>query len=372
MGTIAVSSGTMRDIRGPEYAVSFRLSASDSAERRIIVVENQSVVLHATRSTRHRIREGSQRSVLRSVSISSGSYPPNRIAVVVDIVDIMRLWLRVLITVFVLGSLILLLIFPVPAKPLIYHAFHSPMYELRDSDADTTVELRNDYAIYRAANGKRQNERLIVVLIGGAFLFNHLRTHYGFSNLLHERMRRDGYDLMVVRYPVRFRSTMRDMMLSLNKSLSDVLRYRVCHAIGFSAGALLAGTFIRKEAEKEYAEKIRVPQIGLRFDSFVGLCGLYEPTFDVQLFTRLFTFYVSRGTPGAKLYTCYGLKIPRLVVSSSHDILYAQTLKYVRSEPDVQRKIFNNKLPHSFVQMVNLPESRETIDLVVEFIKARK
>lgn len=281
----------------------------------------------------------------------------------------MRLWLKVLITLFVLGTLILLFIFPVPAKPLLYHAFYSPLYELRDSDADVTVERRNDYTIYRAADGKRQNERLIVVVIGGAFLFNNLRTHYGFSNLLHKHTSKDGYDLMVVRYPVRFRSTMRDMMLSLNKSLDNALRYRIHHAIGFSAGALLAGTFVRKEDDRTYAERIRVPQIGLRFASFVGLCGLYEPTFDVQLFTRLFSFYVARGTPNAKLYSCYGLKIPRLVVSSNRDILYAQTEKYLRSEPDVQRKIFTDKLPHSFVQMVNLPESITTIDLVAKFVK---
>lgn len=304
---------------------------------------------------------------MRSLSISTRLHSFNRVE---DIVDTMRLWLKVFITVLVLGSLILLLIFPLPAKPLLYHAFYSPVYEPRDSDSTVTVERRNDYTLYRATDEQRQNERLIVVLIGGAFLFNNLRTHYGFSNLLHERASKDGYDLMVVRYPVRFRNTMRDMMLSLNKSLSEVLRYRVYHAIGFSAGALLAGTFVRKEDDKAYAEKIRVPQIGLRFSSFVGLCGLYEPVFDVQLFTRLFSFYVSRGTPGAKLYTCYGLRIPRFVVSSNQDILYAQTVKYLRSEPDVRRKIFDKRLPHSFVQMINLPESVETIDLIAQFIQS--
>lgn len=227
-----------------------------------------------------------------------------------------------------------------------------------------------NYTWYRdEQSGNWKHRDLIVIVIGGAFMLQSLKSYYGIANAMYTSMSGQGYDVVVVQYPVRFKHTIQQAMLSLNETLKDIaLTYKACHFIGFSAGALLAGTFIRKERNEQLARAIKVPQIGLRVDSFTSICGLLYANFENDILNALFNFYVMRGTASAKSYHAQALNVPTFLISSQNDILHKQTIRYVRSE-QCESKIYKYKITHLFVQLINLKESQECIKEMIKFIR---
>lgn len=262
----------------------------------------------------------------------------------------------------VLGVLIAITLRPSPLKPLIRLAIAAPSYAL---DRQYVVSQDSDHVLY----GEPKNASVAVLLIGGAFLFNDFKSHYGLSNALGGRLVTHGVDLLMLRYPVRFNHTVHDAMLALNTLLQrHVLRYKSCHMIGFSAGALLAGVFARKERSRAFSDLIAVPQIGLpTVKSYVGICGLYDVRFDNSMLTQLFEFYILTGTPEYKRYNCRELGVPVYLVSSEHDALVSQTRRYIETEP-CNYKIFAERLPHTFMQCINLSQTQDALTLIVKFI----
>lgn len=217
--------------------------------------------------------------------------------------------------------------------------------------------------------------KLIVVFIGGSFLFRDLTSHYGIGNELYKLFQNDGYDIMLMSYPVRFSHTLQQSMLSINDTLQKFLRkYDSFYAIGYSAGALLATVFMQKEADLSYSQQIQIPQIGISFKKFVGICGLYYPQFNNNLIlTKLFYYYILRKTTNGKMYSSSNPleKIPKLVISSTTDFLYNQTTKFIQNTPNTTYKIFNNpSLTHTFVENINLLETVESLNLIHKFIIA--
>lgn len=225
-----------------------------------------------------------------------------------------------------------------------------------------------DYIVYAAdASPATLRQRdLIVIVIGGAFLIRSMASYYGFANLLYDTVRAT-HDVAVVGYPVRFASTIREAMLSLNENLSAIgIPYKACHFVGFSAGALLAATFLRKERDARLSETIQVPRIGLRVDSMVSVCGLLRSTFENGALDALFRFYIMRGTPNSKNYHARALNVPTLIVSSTSDILYYQAVEYAQSEP-CETMIFRERLTHNFAQLTNLKVAQDTVKRVAKF-----
>lgn len=274
------------------------------------------------------------------------------------------------IFIFLISIALLLLISyyairPEPLKPLIRLAIRAPVYEL---DAGVTVSSGDDYVLY----GRADNQSVAVFIIGGAFLFNDFSSHYGFANYLSRRLEASGVNLLMIRYPVRFKNTIYDAMMKINELLkTHALRYKSCQMIGFSAGSLLAGTFVRKEKSKALADLLKVPRIGLTVRSIVGICGLYDVVFDNEILTSLFDFYIMSGTPQSKRYNCQNLGIPSFVVSSKYDMLVKQTTRYAQTEP-CSTKIYAERLPHAFVQCINLPQAQDAAKLIGEFITKNK
>lgn len=260
-----------------------------------------------------------------------------------------------------LSVLICIALRPSVFKPLIRVAIDAPSFEL---DEQHVLSRTSDHVLY----GGRSNVSVVVFLIGGAFLYNDFASHYGLSNELGARLAAKRINLLMLRYPVRFDNTVHDAMLFLNDLLKKyALCYKICHMLGFSAGALLAGMFVRKERSRTLADLIKVPQIGLDVRSYVGICGLYDSQFDNAIVTNLFDAYIMRGTPEHKRYHCRELGIPAFIVSSTRDILFAQTQRYAEAQPCTY-KIFDVDLPHGFVQCVNLTETQEALRLIVDFI----
>lgn len=214
---------------------------------------------------------------------------------------------------------------------------------------------------------------LIVFFIGGSFLFQDLSSHYGIGNKLYELMRPDNFDVMLLRYPVRFASTVQQAMLSINETLSKVmLKYKDFYAIGYSAGSLLASVFIQKEIDADYSNKIKIPRIGLHFRKFIGICGLYYPVFmDNMVLTKLFRYYILRSTLSPDMYTVMGTmeSIPKLVISNTTDFLYGQTAKFIQTVPNTAYKIYTNTtLKHTFIENIDLVESKDAFELIRKFI----
>ena len=286
-----------------------------------------------------------------------------------------NIWLSAILTLLILGFLIFTAIRPIIVKPIIYSLTY-----IGDYVPSSFATVKEDYAIYRRRSPIDDDDAvvmndtdLIVVVIGGAFLFKNIKSYYGFANSLFDLTRKSKkkYDLLVVRYPIRFKNTLHEAMLSINRTLAEVkaIRYHACHMIGFSAGALLTGTFIKKENNASIAKQIDVPRLGIRVDSFVSVCGLLYHRFENSLLNWLFDRYVYSGTPQIKLYSCQNLNATStLVISSKSDILYDQTLKFIQQEP-CENKIYPEKISHSFVQMIHLPQSEDAIKNIMKFIE---
>lgn len=254
---------------------------------------------------------------------------------------------------------------------------HNKILSLNRANVVLNAQTQSTSAENTALNDSTQlaDERrnLIVFFIGGSFLFQDLTSHYGIGNKLYELMGPKKIDVMLMRYPVRFASTVQQSMLSINKTLSDVmLKYKEFYAIGYSAGSLLASVFIQKELDADYSSKIKVPQIGLSFKKFIGVCGLYYPVFmNNTMLTKLFRYYILRSTVNPSMYTVTSLmeSIPKLVISNTTDFLYAQTAKFIQTTPNTAYKIYTNtKLNHTFIENVDLAESKDAFELIQKFI----
>lgn len=216
-------------------------------------------------------------------------------------------------------------------------------------------------------------KNLIVLFIGGSFLFQDLTSHYGIGNKLYELLRSDNFEIMLLKYPVRFSNTLQQSMLSINKTLQNVLlKYNDFYAIGYSAGALLASVFIQKELNLNYSKKIQVPQIGLNFKKLVGICGMYYPMFNNNiLLTKLFRYYILRNISSPNLYTVTSdlEAIPKLIISYTTDFLYNQTTKFIQTIPNTAYKIYNNNLlKHTFIEYVDDTEAKDALELIKKFI----
>lgn len=274
--------------------------------------------------------------------------------------------LGLILGLLLLAFIVYTVLRPTIVKPILRKIMKSQRYRPL-----AVARILQNYTLYSADNLSAEQIRrrnLIVLFIGGAFLIQSIESYYGVANQLYTAMS-ETHDVLVVSYPVRFSHTLRDAMLSLNDTLTQVaVPYKACHFIGFSAGALLAGTFIRKEGNQQISRSIQVPQIGLRVNSMTSVCGLLYSTLSNDILNALFRYYVLWKTPSSKSYHAQALNVPTLIVSCTHDILYQQALTYVQSEP-CESKIFDQQLSHIFVETIEQPEAKIALTRIIEFIK---
>lgn len=268
--------------------------------------------------------------------------------------------ISVIVSLLLLALVIWLVITPTPVKYILSRTFTYSPYM---ANANATITER--YTLYKSATSQLQN--LIIVFIGGGFLYSSVTNIYGITNYLNEKFQND-YDILTFAYPVRFKHTIHSAMLVINEILKDFINYEHVHAIGVSAGTLLAGAFYQKETHPEKATAMKIPQIGMHFKSFIGLSGIYEPVFNSKVVSGLFKFYIMRNTPSIKHYTCYRMGIAKLVISAQSDFLLAQTSKYIQTEPNDNHIYPSTTLPHAFSQLINLDEARDSLDRVYDFI----
>ncbi|KAI5630646.1 OrNVorf47-like-3 [Venturia canescens] len=233
-----------------------------------------------------------------------------------------------------------------------------------ESDPATNTKVEDLYTLYSRPN----NKKLFVWFQGGAFLLNNRKTSYGILNALNDAL--IEFDILVFDYPLRFSYSVHDAMLATNKILDQFHGYNEYYAAGYSAGALLMGAFMQKELNKEIARKMDVPVIGIQFKAIIGICGLYQTEFDSTLLTSLFQFYIMRGTPNKKLYSCYGLSVPTLVIGATAEFLYTQTKKFTKSTGCKLKVFQDTSLPHEFPLMLEFPETKESVESMIEFLRA--
>lgn len=264
------------------------------------------------------------------------------------------------LSIIAIALLIWTLIVPTPLKLIIRYIYPDIKYV-----ANKNAVVRPQYTLY--SNKDSLHNKLIVVFIGGALLHSEVANSYGICNVLNEKLKNE-YDIVTFNYPVRFKNTLHETMLAINKKLVNFLHYETVHAIGISFGALLTGAFYHKENSLHVSRRMNVPQIGMQFKSFIGISGLFEPAFNVELLTNLFKFYFMRNTPAISNYTCYNMQIPKLIINAKSDFLLAQTAKLIESGPCEYHIYDSVKLPHRFVQFINLVESQDALQRIITFI----
>lgn len=228
--------------------------------------------------------------------------------------------------------------------------------------AENAKEI-NNYTLYSRPN----NKKLIVFFNGGAFIYSVRQNSYGLLNALSKKL--PEYDILVFDYPVRFNYTVQETLQNINETLKNFMQYESYYGIGESAGTLLLGTFCSKEADIEYANRIKVPQIGIKFSCYVGITGVYCTRFTNQIVNNLFQFYIIRGSTNGNLYSAYNLNIPKLIISNKTDFLYHQTNDFLQKQPSKSRIFENQNLPHTFIFNMHFTETSECINLISEFIE---
>lgn len=245
-----------------------------------------------------------------------------------------------------------------------------------DIDDDLSSNLssfQNDDTFQIAANKNNESQKYLIVWInGGAFLVSDKRTAYGVLNELSKKFT-NNYDILVFDYPVRFMNTVKDALIHINEIILQVYMkktYKHVFCIGMSAGSLLMGAYQQKEINEKIAESMGVPQIRIKFQAMIGLCGLYDNAFNSKLLSDAFRWYIMSGTPHPEYYSCYNLPdTPKLVISAKKEFLFTQSYKYVIYEANCESKFYENpQLNHSFPLNVKLPETVDMINRIVKFI----
>ncbi|ATY70218.1 GrBNV gp19-like protein [Tomelloso virus] len=266
----------------------------------------------------------------------------------------------ILFSILVIALIIWIVVYPEPLKPIL-----SLFYPLVEYEANANATKTGTQTFYTTAG--TSNTKLVVIFIGGGGMYSTPSGAYGFANQLNTLLGQD-YDILLFSYPVRFKNTILDTMLAINKILKNYLHYTTIHAVGISFGSLLAGAFYQKEMSSTKATAMKVPQIGMQFASLGIFSGLLECTFNAELATTLFNYYIMRDTPSTINYTCYGMSIPKYVVSANSDFLVAQTAKFLQQE-QCEYKIYSTKnLPHAFSQYINLPDAIDSIENYSKFV----
>lgn len=269
-------------------------------------------------------------------------------------------FIKIALSIIIIISVLWILYSPSILKPIILKWLPDINYY---PSKYATVE--KNYTLYHRQD-KSPNSNLLVWFHGGSFIFCNRNSAYGLLNNLFEKL--EKFDILLITYPVRFENTVQDMMLTINNILNNFLTYTEYHAIGISAGVLLEGSFINKERSIEISRRMKVPQIGINFKTFIGINGVYDTVFNSKVLNNLFKYYVMRGTPGIELYNCKNLNIPKLVISSEQDFLYQQTENFLSTE-HADSKIFNKThLDHTSPLFQNIPESKEIIELITNWI----
>lgn len=273
------------------------------------------------------------------------------------------LWsfLGLFITVIIIVVVVYFIINPTPVTLLLDKLNPGVIYK-----ANSNALVNTDYTLY--SDPKSTHEQLVIVFIGGAGLFSTVSNVYGLTNELNEQLG-PTYDILTFNYPTRYKYTIQQTMLAINEKLKNYITYTKIHVIGISFGALLAGAFFHKEAHSEISTQMGVPQIGMHFKSFIILSGLMETKFNSILLEKIFQMYILRGTPGIQHYSCYGIKVPKFVISAKSDFLLAQSMKFIESEHCEYKMYESTILPHAFAQLIHLDNSKDSIQRMVKFIE---
>lgn len=294
------------------------------------------------------------------------SMPPSKTFDYSSITRIASQWwfiFTTLVAIILVLAIIYIAIKPTPIKYMI-----KKMRPCAEYTANENAKITRQYTLYEHPDSKHTH--LIVVIMGGSGMFSNLQAIYGITNWLYTRIG-ETHDIVTFKYPTRFKHTIHDTMLSINESLKNFVHYPTVDVVAISFGVLLAGAFYNKETSLQSANEMQLPQIGLRFRSLVALSGLFDLKFTSSMVETAVRHYIMKHVPAKQHYTCYNVKIPMLVICARSDFLIAQSVRFCKSAaPNVQYKIFDvNHLPHAFCQFINLPETQESLDLVIKFIK---
>lgn len=222
-------------------------------------------------------------------------------------------------------------------------------------------------------NETGRNEKLLLVFIGGGFVYNAKENYYEFCSEL-SKYNSKAFDILIFNYPVRFGNNLTETMLAINSVLIKYKNvYRKFYGLGVSAGALLCGTFIAKEFSDDTSALLGVPRIGLNIEKFISLDGLLDfgPLINKSIInTMLVKMFLLKNVANHEAFSCCNIprSVAKLLISSVGDFLYNSQTKLYEAENTMKYVFNNDSLRHCFFQNVDIAESREIIRRIHGFI----
>jgi acetyl esterase/lipase len=244
---------------------------------------------------------------------------------------------------------------------------------------DEAVELLGErlyrgqtFRVVRCPGG---SENILVWFHGGCFIQEKYDTILPF---LVEVARVCEMDVVTFDYPLLYTATMPETLGYCNQLLRDFFdehKYENVFYGGDSAGTYLA----LKTMEIEYNQSLRtavgVEPLGIPVNGFVGICGFYDPTLNGKpLALPLINHWFWKADNITNYKKC-SVRVPSLLVSSSHDFLVSQTQRFIDQQPrrllQFRQFVTPNSL-HCFVANTTLLETIQTLELMCDFFSRNR
>lgn len=274
---------------------------------------------------------------------------------------------RTVVSLIIVILVLVILWTPYPLKSLILKIIPNANYKLSEHAREV-----GSITLYSPSNkdGGKANKRLFVWFTGGAFISGTRTGCYGILNRLYDQIG-DTFDIIAFDYPTRFQATLKQTLEEITKTLQPYIGlYDEYFCGGMSAGVYLMGSFVNKEMNPVAASEMGVRKIGMQIAGMICVNGVFEGHFNSDIIDWLFNFYIARGTPGKRYYTCYGIQTPKLVIGCRRDFLFPQTYKFITLEPTESHIYPEDTLTHVFPLFINLPQARDSIDRMEKWLRS--
>ena len=257
-----------------------------------------------------------------------------------------------------------------------YMFIFEPFSHNKNFSVENLTIINEVESIFQQAN-RNANQRLLLVFIGGGFIYNLKENYYPFCDALCTSGS-NNFDILIFNYPTRFENNLHQTMLAINSILKKYHKaYSEFYGLGISAGALLCGTFIAKETSERISTALAIPAIGLQISKFIALDGLLDInnlTAKSVINFLLFKLLIVKNVENSYLYNCNNIPetVNKLLITTDSDFLFrSQTKLY--SAVNTEKMVLENTshLRHCFFQNLSHPETKKIIMKINSFLNLK-
>lgn len=282
----------------------------------------------------------------------------------------------ILIIQIIIVFLVLIIIYyiyrPIPLKAL-YNRLFFPVSNFTEYDHTEIKELEYKKNYFKQYLLKNENsDTLIIWYHGGCFIQDHPQIVLPFLGSLRREL--PNCDILTFEYPLPYDFTLDDSLAFGNYVISKNIlpKYKNYYICGDSAGSYFAAITANIQDSNTLHTVLHLDKLDLNFNGLISVSGFFDQTFDDNIILKnLFRLYVARYVKNFNALRTTEIFIPSLIFTSKQDFLYRQNVQFSQTNQhrDSYLKVFDSRESvHDFISYTALPETKECIELIREFI----